>query len=538
MHYTPTYSSWINHVERWFAYLTDDLLRRSDHRGVRAVERDIRNWYARSLRSRAWLQKSAARTTIRVAATKATFVVGTSERRRVVSGVRDVSLRGKLCGVSGLLLAFLVVQSALELTGNPSHTVTIAVMLGGVLVGSGATFVMLRRLASSVAEITTWLEKATALGIGRLKDGLEAFAAGDLTREIPITTSAITDFAGNELGSILRTFEGLRAALAACSVSYNETAHTLRALIGEVSGTARSVDSASAQMASTSDEVGRAVGEIATAISDMAQGEERTVQMMTAARAAAEQASESVNASLADVRETGQMAGEAREVIQQGLAAASQATAAMAAVHDSSQAASDAIDELSAKSQQIGSIVQTITAIAEQTNLLALNAAIEAARAGEQGRGFAVVAEEVRKLAEESQHAAAEIGTLIKEVRGETERAVSVVQDGASLTEAGAATVQDTHAAFERISDVVHGIGERLGRITAFAENVGTDAEKRKHTTRNVFVAAERSSASAEQVSAATEQTSASAQQIAASAHELAGSADALDRLVGRFRIT
>ena len=44
MHYTPTYSSWINQVERWFAYLTDDLLRRSDHRSVQALEKDIRNW--------------------------------------------------------------------------------------------------------------------------------------------------------------------------------------------------------------------------------------------------------------------------------------------------------------------------------------------------------------------------------------------------------------------------------------------------------------------------------------------------------------
>jgi transposase len=44
MHYTPTYASWINQVERWFAYLTDDLLRRSDHRSVQALERDIRNW--------------------------------------------------------------------------------------------------------------------------------------------------------------------------------------------------------------------------------------------------------------------------------------------------------------------------------------------------------------------------------------------------------------------------------------------------------------------------------------------------------------
>ncbi len=307
--------------------------------------------------------------------------------------------------------------------------------------------------------------------------------------------------------------------------------------IGSVSTQAASVSSASSQMASTSDEVGRAVGEIATAITDMAHGEERTVQVMTAARLAAAQAAESVNASIEDVRETGQMTGEAREVIQQGLAAAAQATDAMTAVRDSSQAASDAIGELSTKSHKIGSIVQTITAIAEQTNLLALNAAIEAARAGDQGKGFAVVAEEVRKLAEESQHAAAEIGTLITEVQSETERAVSVVQNGANLTETGSATVAHTRGAFERISDVVTGIGERIERITRFAESVKDDAEKRKHTTADVSAMAEQSSASAEEVSATTEQTAASNQQIAASAQELAGSAQALNRLVVQFKV-
>lgn len=44
VHYTPTYSSWLNQVERWFAYLTDDLLRRGDHRSVQALEADIRAW--------------------------------------------------------------------------------------------------------------------------------------------------------------------------------------------------------------------------------------------------------------------------------------------------------------------------------------------------------------------------------------------------------------------------------------------------------------------------------------------------------------
>jgi transposase len=46
MYDEPTYSSWINQVERWFAFLTDDLLRRSDHRSVQALENDIRNWVA------------------------------------------------------------------------------------------------------------------------------------------------------------------------------------------------------------------------------------------------------------------------------------------------------------------------------------------------------------------------------------------------------------------------------------------------------------------------------------------------------------
>ena len=104
----------------------------------------------------------------------------------------------------------------------------------------------------------------------------------------------------------------------------------------------------------------------------------------------------------------------------------------MRAVRDSSTAVSGAIRELSSKSEQIGAIVETITGIAGQTNLLALNAAIEAARAGEHGRGFAVVAEEVRKLAEESQRAAAEISDLIGAIQAETTHAVGVVETAPS----------------------------------------------------------------------------------------------------------
>ncbi len=43
-HFTPTYSSWINQVERLFAEVTRELLQRSDHRSVQALEKDLREW--------------------------------------------------------------------------------------------------------------------------------------------------------------------------------------------------------------------------------------------------------------------------------------------------------------------------------------------------------------------------------------------------------------------------------------------------------------------------------------------------------------
>jgi transposase len=44
MHFTPTSSSWLNQVERWFAYITDELIRRGSHTSVQALEADIRDW--------------------------------------------------------------------------------------------------------------------------------------------------------------------------------------------------------------------------------------------------------------------------------------------------------------------------------------------------------------------------------------------------------------------------------------------------------------------------------------------------------------
>jgi methyl-accepting chemotaxis protein len=195
----------------------------------------------------------------------------------------------------------------------------------------------------------------------------------------------------------------------------------------------------------------------------------------------------------------------------------------MNAVRQASAAVEQAMESLAARSEQIGSIVETITGIAGQTNLLALNAAIEAARAGEQGKGFAVVAEEVRKLAEESQTAAASIAGLIQEIQNETQAAVAVVADGARRSESGVEVVEQARDAFARIGASVEDVTSRIGDISTAMNEVAAVAEQ--------------SSASTEEVSASTEETSASTQEIAASAQELARTAEELEALVSRFQV-
>ncbi len=86
--------------------------------------------------------------------------------------------------------------------------------------------------------------------------------------------------------------------------------------------------------------------------------------------------------------------------------------------------------EFISSTRAIADMTSQVRDIADQTNLLALNAAIEAARAGEQGRGFAVVADEVRKLAEKSAAAAAEIDVVTRTMTQRSEGVEAAIERG------------------------------------------------------------------------------------------------------------
>ena len=169
----------------------------------------------------------------------------------------------------------------------------------------------------------------------------------------------------------------------------------------------------------------------------------------------------------------------------------------------------NAMDAISASSQEISKIIDTINAIADQTNLLSLNASIEAARAGEAGKGFAVVATEVSQLA------------------GQT---VEAAQNTAGLINASLQSVQEGIAIANDTAEKLNGM---VSQVQGIADKVKTIAEASNSQAASV----KEMSANISEISSVGQNNAATSEESLALSYEMNEHADSLKGLVERFEL-
>ncbi len=324
-----------------------------------------------------------------------------------------------------------------------------------------------------------------ARGIGSVLTPMRALAANDLAVTVPHQGES------NEIGQIADTLEVFKQALVAKKevdeAAANDAAAKMRraevldkatrsfeAMIGELIG---SLSSASTEMEATASTLTNAADVTRHLSSEAANASRDVSESIQSTATATEEITSSVN-------EIGRQVLESSRVAQVAVQQAEKTDAS--------------ITELSNAAARIGDVVKLITAIAEQTNLLALNATIEAARAGEAGRGFAVVAAEVKALASQTAKATDEITTQIAGMQAATGASVATIKEISStidlmseISSTIAAAVEEQGAATQEIARNVQQAAELSARVAANITDVDRGNSETGAASAQVFSAAQ-----------------------------------------------